>query len=187
MLVVVTTPGRPAAYVRDTVAARAALQRDTVLAAAAARGWPEPAIYTDVGAAAARHTGPALAQLGRDIAAGRRDGVIVLDQSRISSIPAGVEAFLSQCARHRAIVETVTGPPLSQGPPGGPPADAATAGEPAGPAGSRTPGQPSFRVPGQRRNDGGGQALNSGGSGSGAFSLRPARYPRPAQPLRQPG
>jgi hypothetical protein len=188
MLVAVTTPGRPAAYVRDTIAARAALQRDTVLAAAAARGWPEPAIYTDVGAAAARHTGPALAQLSRDIAAGRRDGLIVLDRSRISSIPAGVEAFLSHCARHGAFVETVTGPPVNPGPPAGQPAGAAAAGEPGDPAGPQAAAQPPLRAPGQQtQGSGGNPAANRQDFGRTRFSLRPGHYPPTRSPLRQPG
>jgi DNA invertase Pin-like site-specific DNA recombinase len=111
-----TVPARPAAYVRVTRADSlddqvVQQQHATVLRAAATLGWPEPAVYADIGTTGYNPPGSALATLTDDIQAGRRDAVITADLARISRTTSHLGGFTALCASHGVTLHT-----LGQGP-----------------------------------------------------------------------
>jgi DNA invertase Pin-like site-specific DNA recombinase len=105
-------PERPAAYVR-VVGARNARdphvrdQLQAVLAAARQRGWPQPAVYTEIGLPGWHRPGSVLGRLAGYLASGRHDAIIVRDLSRISRDPADVLAFTVHCGRSNVTLEAV--------------------------------------------------------------------------------
>jgi DNA invertase Pin-like site-specific DNA recombinase len=107
-----SSPTRPAAYIR-VVGARNARdphvqeQSQLVLAAARQRGWPRPAVCTEIGLPGWHRPGSALSRLAGHLASGRHDAVIVADLSRIGRDPADVLAFTVHCARCRVTIESV--------------------------------------------------------------------------------
>ncbi len=71
------------------------------------RGWPRPAVYTEIGLSGWHRPRSALGRLAGHLASGRHDAVIVADLSRISRDPADVLAFTVHCARCGVTVEAV--------------------------------------------------------------------------------
>jgi len=109
-----SVPAQPAAYVRVARAGSEhdlAIQRQQreILSAAAARGWPEPTLYTDAGVPARQRPGPALTCLADAITKGQHDAVLTCDAARISRNPAHVEAFARHCASNGTAVEFLHG------------------------------------------------------------------------------
>ncbi len=111
-------PRHPAAYIRvadpstdDVLLQR---QRAAVLSAARERGWPEPAVYTDIGPSGWQRPGSDLARLAADIGRGQRDAVITAGLYRISRSAAGTAGFAEHCASH----DVTLGDPRRRGRPG---------------------------------------------------------------------
>ena len=102
---------RPAAYIRvargcppDAVTT----QEHAVCLAARRHGWPEPAVYVDVGAGDGQPAGPALAQLTAAVTTGRHDALLLGGIGTISGVPRDLMTLLAGCARHGVAVECVT-------------------------------------------------------------------------------
>jgi DNA invertase Pin-like site-specific DNA recombinase len=82
-------------------------QARVVLEAARRRGWPRPAVYTEIGLPGWHRPRSALGRLAGHLASGRHDAVIVADLSRIGRDPADVLAFTVHCARCGVTIEAV--------------------------------------------------------------------------------
>ena len=85
-----------------------------MLYAAAALGWPAPALYTDTGPTGCNRPGSALAALTDDIRAGRRDAVITANLARISRTTSDVTTFAALCASHGVTLHTLTDGPTDR-------------------------------------------------------------------------
>ncbi len=113
-------PAWPAAYIRVASAGTehdltVQHQQHAALRAAAERGWPPSALYTDAGVSGWQRPGPALTRLSDAISSSQHDAVITQDAARISRNPAHVEAFARHCADRGAALEFLHGGTLDPG------------------------------------------------------------------------
>jgi DNA invertase Pin-like site-specific DNA recombinase len=108
----ISAPLHPAAYIRAADAdsandVRVQRQRAAVLCAARERGWPEPAVYTDIGPSGWQRPSSDLTRLTADISGGQRDAVITADLYRISRTPADTAGFAEHCVSHDVTIEPI--------------------------------------------------------------------------------
>jgi resolvase-like protein len=93
-----TIPVQPAAYIRtDDSEDSLAEARSMMIQMARRSGWPEPAVYIDIGPAA--EPGRQYAALVEAITAGRHDAVLITHPKLISRDLADIEAFDRLCRR----------------------------------------------------------------------------------------
>jgi hypothetical protein len=140
-----TTPTRPAVYIRAVPGSADAANRErrAVADAARERGWPAPAVYADSGAGSDGPEGGALARLEAAIVAGRHDALMLAGQGMVSDGgPALLTRLLLACTKNGVAVELVPLAPAAAG--GG-------AALPANAGGGAAPPEPAARPPGPRR------------------------------------
>jgi hypothetical protein len=100
-----TTPRRPAAYVRIP----GAWARHAMTQAARERGWPAPTIYAEDDRGPDGSYGPALDRLEAAVVAGRHDALLVAAPGQ----PGKLMGLLSRCTRHGVTVSFLPGPAAS--------------------------------------------------------------------------
>ena len=102
---VLTSPKRPAAYVRHATAPA----RQEMALAARQRSWPAPVIYAEGDPASADGYSPALDRLTAAIISGRHDAVLMTAPGTLGD-PGPLSRLLSRCTRHGVIVSFIPPP-----------------------------------------------------------------------------